>query len=76
MEPRSPKDDSTEGGHSAADDLRLPDFDPAVIFCEVTHVDPASLDQLTQQLQGRGYHLGRATSEMTEDGFGDLVAWK
>jgi len=60
----------------AADDLRLPDFDPAVIFCEVTHVDPASLDQLTQQLQGRGYHLGRATSEMTEDGFGDLVAWK
>eukprot|EP00435_Cladocopium_sp_Y103_P062744 s96_g24.t1 len=52
--------------------LKLPNFDPAVIFCEVTHVDPVSLDQLTQQLQGCGYRLGRATTEMSEDGFGDL----
>eukprot|EP00438_Fugacium_kawagutii_P015759 Skav233448 [mRNA] locus=scaffold1486:385221:387670:- [translate_table: standard] len=54
----------------------LPDFDPSIIFCEVTHVDPAALQHLSAELQQLQYQLGRAESEMTEDGLGDLVAWK
>jgi len=56
--------------------LKLPGFDPSMIFCEVAHVDPDIFHDLRCSLETRGYHLGRVGSEMTEDGLGDLLAWK
>jgi len=47
-----------------------------MIFCEVAHVDPDIFHDLRCSLETRGYHLGRVGSEMTEDGLGDLLAWK
>ena len=47
-----------------------------MIFCEVAHVDADIFHDLRCSLETRGYHLGRVGSEMTEDGLGDLLAWK
>ncbi|CAE7355099.1 unnamed protein product [Symbiodinium natans] len=56
--------------------LQLPGFEPRLISFEVAHLDVVEKEQMIRLLAERGYKTAWAQTDMSEDGRGDLIAWK
>ncbi|CAE7633467.1 unnamed protein product [Symbiodinium sp. CCMP2592] len=56
--------------------LELPGFQPRLITFEVAHMHAAGKEQMCLLLAARGYSTAWASTDMSMNGRGDLVAWQ